>query len=330
MSDEPPSGGTDPRHRGGYREQADPQAYARDPEGRQYGGPGGFDRQRDMQPGGGPYDGYPPAAAAPGPGTPPIGGTSPDPLVPFSFGDWVSKVIGTVRRSWRPLLTIEVIVLLPVAILSTVQLVLPYPAEASPVVDPMGIVSYLLFSLLIALVGGLLWVLGQAAVAFVVVRDAARRPYSTQQVLAFVRARAWPMIGWWALAYLLCVVGTIVLVLPGVYLAMVFFAALTGAVVIERADMGRAFTLVNARLLPVLGRGVALVLAAVAYGLFVGLLVAGITLLSGVVGQFLYTLLMLPAAVVFAAASIVTYAELRFHEHNPVHTPVLADEIDRP
>ena len=57
--------------------------------------------------------------------------------------------------------------------------------------------------------------------------------------------------------------------------------------------------------------------------------VAPLTFLSPVLGQVVGTLLQLPVQIAGVAAMIVTYAECRFHEHNPVHTPVLADEIDR-
>lgn len=314
--------------------------YGQDPYGgRQYGA----QPYPSQQPYGGgpqyggaqPYGGPPPPGAYPAPAGGPLPtGTSPDPLVPFSFGDWVSKIIGTVQRSWKPLAIIQVAVFVPVAILSAVLTLVGLQGvdstgrSAAPDLGALYAVSGV--GLLLLLVAVVLGSLGQAASVFVVVRDAARRPYTSQQTIAFARSRALPVIGWSLLAGLLVTVGFVLLIIPGIYLATVFGGALLGVVVVERAGIGRSFALVNPRFFPVLGRLVLLLLVALVYGLVTGLLATPVSILSPVLGQLVSNLLALPIAVVSAAAIVVTYAENRFHEHNPVHTPVLADEIDRP
>lgn len=299
---------------------AGPQYPGQYPTGQQYGGQypqGGYGRP-----------------AHPSGGAPPSG-TSPDPLVPFSFGDWFSKIVGVLQRSWRPLLVINLIVLIPTAVLSSISYLLGGSARSS--FDPVdldlgtGLVAGLgLTSLVLAVVAIVLSALGYAASVFVVVRDAAQRPWSQDQVIAFAKNRALPVIGWSLLAGLLFVVGFFLLIIPAVYLGVVFTGALIGVVVIERAGIGRTFTLVNPRFFPVFGRLVVFFLIAVVYSLVVSLVVVGpLTYLSPVLGQVVGTLLQLPVQIAAVAAMIVTYAECRFHEHNPVHTPVLADEIDR-
>jgi hypothetical protein len=71
-------------------------------------------------------------------------------------------------------------------------------------------------------------------------------------------------------------------------------------------------------------------LIAVVYSMIISLVIATpLMFLSPVLGELVAVLLQLPLQMAGVAAMIVTYAECRFHEHNPVHTPVLADEIDR-
>ncbi|WP_224390114.1 hypothetical protein [Pseudonocardia sp. ICBG1293] len=273
-------------------------------------------------------------SAYPAGGAPLPSGTSPDPLVPFSFGDWFSKIVGVLQRSWKPLLLINLIVLIPTAILSGISYLVDGSGTRSsfdPVELGAGFAAGLgLTSLLLAVVTVVLSALGYAASVFVVVRDAAQRPWSQEQVIAFAKNRALPVIGWSLLAGLLFVIGFFLLILPGIYLGVVFTAGLIGVVVIERAGIGRTFALVNPRFFPVLGRLVVFFLIAVAYSVIVSLVIAGpLALISPVLGGVVGTLLQLPLQIAGVAAMIVTYAECRFHEHNPVHTPVLADEIDR-
>lgn len=255
------------------------------PTGQQYGGPS-------------PQGGYG-QPAYPAGGAPPSG-TSPDPLVPFSFGDWFSKIVGVLRRSWKPLLVINLIVLIPTAILSGLSYVLGGSTQSS--FDPVdldlstGVVAGLgLTTLLLAVVTLVLSALGYAASVFVVVRDAAQRPWNQDQVIAFAKNRALPVIGWSLLAGLLVVIGLFLLVIPGIYLGVVFTGALTGVVVIERAGIGRAFTLVNPRFFPVLGRLVVFFLIAIVYSSILTLvIVAPLTFLSPVLGEVVGTLLQLP------------------------------------
>lgn len=276
------------------------------------GGPSPADEPGGQQP----YGGYPPT------------GVSPDPLVPFSFNDWVSKVVGTVQRSWKPLAIIQVAVFVPVAILAAVLgLVglLGIGDGSNQAVAP-GSGGVVLVIVVAVVLGGI----GQAASVFVVVRDAAARPYTSHQVFAFAKNRALPMIGWSLLAGILTLLGLLLVVFPGIYLGTVFAGALAGVVVIERAGMDRAFTLVNPRFFPVLGRMALLVLVVIVYSIVLGVIAGLVSLANPVLGQLVSNILTVPIAIIGSAATVVIYAENRFHEYNPVHTPVLADEIDRP
>ncbi|MBP2368707.1 hypothetical protein [Pseudonocardia parietis] len=314
----------------GQPQYGEPQYGQQQPYGQpQYGGQQPYGQQYAQPYGGAPAPGYP------GTGAP--GGTSPDPLVPFSFGDWFSKVIGVVQRSWKPLLIIQVAVYVPVAILQAVLQLLGLQATAGPTdFDPTdefvggGAAAVGVVGLLMLVVTLVLGALAQAASVFVIVRDAAQRPYAPQHVFAFAKSRALAVIGWSLLAGLLITIGFILLVLPGLYLAVIFGGALTGVVVIERAGIGRAFTLVNPRFFPVLGRFVVFILLAFVFVIVVSMVSAALALGNPVVAGLISSVLTLPVTLAGAAAAVVIYAENRFHEQNRVHTPVLADEIDRP
>lgn len=343
MSSEPPQGGDpaagsggspDPQYRPGQGAdpygQGAPGAPGGQPYdtgyGREYGGYTGREYGAQPYPGQA-YPGYPPPAGYPQAGGPPTG-TSPDPLVPFSFGDWISKIIGTVRRSGRPLLVIQLLAVVPLLLLALLGGLLGAGREptAAPQ-DPGTLLPFASLGLVLGLLAVAVSVFGQAVSVFVIVRDAADRPYTRQQAIAFARARFWPLLGWSVLAGLLILVGLVLLLIPAIYLATVFGGALVGVVVIERAGIDRAFTLVNRRLFPVLGRMALLFLGALVYFLVITV----ITVPFGpVFGEVISNLLTVPLAVVGMVASVVTYAENRFHERHPVHTPVLADEIDRP
>ncbi|MFP5021439.1 hypothetical protein [Pseudonocardia phyllosphaerae] len=311
----------------GEQQYGQQQPYGGQGEPQQYGGPQPYGGQPYP---GGAYGGQPyPGGAGHGPPT----GSSPDPLVPFSFGDWASKIVGTVGRSWKTLAIIQLCALLPVAIISAIAVLVaggPTSYDNDALAPSFGFQyavgagGFVLF--VVAIVLG---ALAQAASVFVIVRDAAGRPWSRDQVIAFARNRALPIIGWTILSAIIVGIGFVLLVIPGIYLSVVVGGALTGVVVVERAGIGRCFRLVNPRWFPVFGRLLVLVVLGGIYGIITSLIAGGVGYAAPALGQIVYNLLMIPAAVVGTAASIVTYAECRFHEHNPVHTPVLADEIDR-
>lgn len=350
MNDEPPQGGAGPWPHGRPEHPGGPQGgggpgYGGVPHGSPpyghppYGSPPYGSPQYGGQPYPPPYPG--PYPVPPGAGGPPRG-TSPDALVPFSFGDWFTKVIGTVRRSWRPLLVIQAVTLLP-SLLLQLLLVPSGPAGAGDAV-PSGAATTIAVGVVVLL--GVLAVVASAvgamAAVFVTVRDAARRPYTRAHVLAFVRNRAAPAIGWTVVAALVVAVGVGVLVavlgpllsllpvLAGLCYAGTVLTALPGVVGVERAGIGRILALVHPRFFPTLGRVAVVALAASVAAVVLRLVRTVLSVASPAVGALVEVVLAVPIGVVGVAAAVVLYAENRFHENHAVHTPVLADEIDRP
>jgi hypothetical protein len=161
-------------------------------------------------------------------------------------------------------------------------------------------------------VGAFVW----GAAVFVAIRDAAGRPATAAQGLRFAAQRALPLMGWWLVAGLLISVGLAMLLVPGLYLMVLFYASLLAVVVVERRGIGRCIELSSGRFWPTTGR---LLIAGLVYAL-VGLVADSIGdwPLPGFAGVALGELsragLMVPVNVMLTGVAVVTYAELRRHD----------------
>jgi hypothetical protein len=125
----------------------------------------------------------------------------------------------------------------------------------------------------------------------------------------------------------LAALGFVLVILPGVYL-MIVFTTLAGVVVVERAGIRRCFTLVNPRFLPTAGRILLTTLAGIVYVAIVFALTGGYSPSGSVIVAIVREILLIPAGVVAAAVVVVTYAELRFHERGG-NTDTLVAELSR-
>ncbi|MDT7580233.1 MAG: hypothetical protein QOK35_1497, partial [Pseudonocardiales bacterium] len=182
--------------------------------------------------------------------------------------------------------------------------------------------------LLAVLVSVVFALFAQGASVFVAVRDAVGRPAKAGEALSFAAGRALPLFGWGLLAGLMLVIGFLLLVLPGLYLAIVFGAALTGVVVIERQSIGRTFALVNRRFWPTAGRLATVGLLALLYNLVVGFVVGAVAGQTTFVGTLLTSILALPVSLASVGVAVVTYAELRNHENPAIGSPALAAQME--
>jgi hypothetical protein len=266
-----------------------------------------------------------------------------DPLIPPDLRGWYQRVIGVVRRSAMPLLIIQLAAGLLTALAS--YTVLPDlglqpglgASGIAPVPGPpsQGNAGMTLLGVIVVL--GVA-VLAQGASMYVAIRDAARRPVAADDTTRFAVERAPALLGWGMLAGLLLSVGLlgvmlpgpfVILAVPGFYLLVVFGAALSGVVVVERKPLGRCFELVGRRFLPTAGRMSLALVAALAYGA-VGNYVIQVLSEPGSINEALLQLAVsVPLGVAAVAVSVVTYAELRFHEDATVSTPRLAGELER-
>jgi hypothetical protein len=250
---------------------------------------------------------------------------SSDPLVPANFGAWFEKVAEVTRRSFAPLLAIQV----GAAIINTIfgiSVFRPFGALDSGGSSPESVLGLGLISVVVVLIVS---VLTQGASIFVVIRDASGEPASMGAVLAFAVGRALPLLGWEIVAGILMLVGFVLFIIPGIYLVIVFAATLTGVVVVESKNIGRCFALVRRRFWPTAGRLLLAFLIAIIYSVVISVIVSAAASPDSIVGTVLYAILILPLEIALVAVSVVTYAELRFHENPEVLTPVLAAELRR-
>jgi hypothetical protein len=290
------------------------------------------------QQGGHPGPGHPeqaPAGYPPGPGFPVPGGHPPhggppaaavgDPLVATSFSDWWSKVVGVLARSWKPLLVIQLATVVPGMIISA--LVLAAVASPSTVVTVGGAVIGLLGGLIVFVVA----LLAQGASVYVVGKQASgQQEVGAGAALNFAAGRALPLLGWGILAALMIGLGFVLLVIPGIYLLVVFAAALTGVIMFERAGIGRTFGLVNPAFGQTLGRLLSFAVAAMIYSGIVGAVVGALVGREGFASGLLSNVLTLPVTFASVGVAVVTYASLRNRENPAVTTAQLAADLDRP
>jgi hypothetical protein len=214
-----------------------------------------------------------------------------DPLAADDLTGWARRIAGVLRRSGRPLLVLQVAVLLPAG-------------AAGSGLTRLGWVGGTLAGLLAAAALSL----AQAASVDLAIREAAGRPTAVSAALAAGARRTPALLGWSALLAVLTLVGLALAVLPGLYAAMVGAAALPGAVVVERAGLRRAAVLVNRRLPGTALRCAAGLFAAAFYGALAGALVA--TLPTGP-AEVVRAVVVIPFSVLGAAFATVTYAGLR-------------------
>ncbi|MDT7568808.1 MAG: hypothetical protein QOG76_7432 [Pseudonocardiales bacterium] len=299
--------------------------------------------QQSYPPGGGfqnypaGYSGYPETG----------GGMVPpnDPLVPANFAGWFQRIVEVIRRSFQQLAMLQLIAALVSAVVGAVlagaspdtsaystQVEADAAAGAAPDLGALG--GAVGTVLVLSLVGGLISLVANAFVQsgsiYVAIRDAAGQPATASDGLRFSVGRALPLIGWGLLGGLIVGVGVVLLVIPGLYLAVVIFSSLYGVVVVERGGLGRCFALIKGRFWATTGRlVVAFLLGAVYYGVVheVAAAIGGGP--TGVFALILQAILMIPLGVATIAVVTVTYAELRFHENPVVSTPALAAEMVR-
>ncbi|MGH3696017.1 MAG: hypothetical protein ACRDRX_18840 [Pseudonocardiaceae bacterium] len=262
--------------------------------------------------------------AAPSPISP-----ATDPLVPTSLGDWFEKIIELIRRSFVRLLVIQIGLTVVIAVLGAIAgalvALLVWDQSASRSATA-GLNSLIFVAVFIVFLIVSAWV--QAASFVIAVLDAAGEPISVGAALRFTRGRVLPLTGWMIISGIMTIVGFALLVIPGIYLMIVFGASLIGVVTVERRNINRSFELVNRRFWPTTGRMSVVFLIFVVYiTVLIGIdYIAGPnSFVSSVLGWIFSIVIGLFAV----GVSVVTYAELRFHENPTVLTPTLVAELRR-
>jgi len=192
-------------------------------------------------------------------------------------------------------------------------------------------------------VGGVAYAFVSCASLSVALLDVAGRRATVSAGLRIARRRLPRCIGVGLLALVLTGVGYILLIAPGIYLGVVFGAALLGTVVVEGEGIARSLELVRGRWWATCGRLFFASLASWAYQIvcqfaltFVVFGVEGVVGSDSVVSTIALTItwvlalpvVWLPLSVIGTAVSVVTYAELRGHERPGLSVAVLAAQMD--
>lgn len=260
--------------------------------------------------------------------SPPIN-PPPDPLVPAGIGGWFGKVTGVIRRSFFALAFIQI----GIFVINTIIIIVlgRFVAQLTRGVGTWsGVVTaaVAVLTLLAAMILFLLTAAAQVASFFIAVLTAAGEPTAVNAALKFATGRVLPLAGWWIVAGVLMIVGFVLLLIPAIYLTIVFTASLTGVVVVERKRIDRSFELVNRRFWPTASRMILTFLMIIIYlGIVFAIeQAAGPSSITTTILQLIAPIL---PGVFLVAVSVVTYAELRFHESPTVLTPTLAAEIRR-
>jgi hypothetical protein len=275
---------------------------------------------------GGQYGNYP---VAPGYGTP-----ANDPIVPTDFGSWFGKVFAAFGRSWKSLLPLHALALVPALILGIAQQILlrnqlnDGVTSSGRTINVFGAATgtALLLGLLALIASVVLRAAASVGTAHIITRDAAAEATgdttraSWGDGLRFASSRLGAMIGWSLLTGLLTGLGFIACIGPGVWLGVVFFSSLTGVVAFERGKpFERSFALIKGQWWSMFGRAMAMVGIVWGVQFVIGLVAAsvfGSSLIERSTGsilgiQIISTLIGLPIAMLLSIAAVIAYAELR-------------------
>jgi len=281
------------------------------------------------------------------PGPPPD-----DPLIPSDLGGWFDRWLRVCRRSsWRltqlALLAGTALLLLG-GVLAGVLVALSAETRLAATPGDSELAHGVLIGVpvtLIALAMVAVVIITQSAMITIAVTDAADRRLKLWEAVRLASRRVILMTLWWLAASLAVLVGILLLVVPGIYLAVVFDATLTCVIVIERAGARRCFDLIKDRFWATLGRLLLgwLVLqayqyvASLVFSLPMGLLAAlqggapslALEIAAGAALLLTGTVFMLVYLVASTAMIVVTYAELRGRENRFCTTARLAEEVTR-
>lgn len=251
-------------------------------------------------------------------------------------------MIGVVRRSWQPLLAIQLasavvtgltfhFVVPEITVAADGTLRGPGGVPLTPAPDGTGgLEGFDLFRVLLALTV-LLVALAFAWTTsiYAVIRDAAGTPFTAEAALRFAASRAALLIGWMVVAFILIVLGFALLVVPGIFLTIFFYTTLLGVVTVERGTIARCFQLAGPRMLPAMGRMTLALVANIAYQIVGGFVVRALSEPNSLSEALLAGVVSVPAGIAMVAVVVVIYAELRFHENGTARTSTLADELGR-
>lgn len=271
-----------------------------------------------------------------------------DPLVPRDFSNWWSNLVEMVRRSGAKVaavLTIwSVVPVIGTVIFNEQQqgYVSSGPMAPGATVTPQQqdemfqfLSDYLAFAgiwIVITILLSYLTSAGLAAAIRIVLTDAARRPISFGEAMAYGARRGLVVWGWHVIVLICVLVGICLCVLPGLYLALAFSLFAPVVVCEGGSAMARSMRLIHRAFGAMLGR-VAL-LALFGFGLSIlggnissAAVMLGVNSIVVTVISVIATLAVQVATMtVMSGGLLITYAESRAGEGTLSSTEQLMNE----
>ena len=271
-----------------------------------------------------------------------------DPLVPRDFSNWWSNLVEMVRRSGAKVaavLTIwSVVPVIGTVIFNEQQqgYVSSGPMAPGATVTPQQqdemfqfLSDYLAFAgiwIVITILLSYLTSAGLAAAIRIVLTDAARRPISFGEAMAYGARRGVAVWGWHVIVLICVLVGICLCVLPGLYLALAFSLFAPVVVCEGGSAMARSMRLIHRAFGAMLGR-VAL-LALFGFGLSIlggnissAAVMLGVNSIVVTVISVIATLAVQVATMtVMSGGLLITYAETRAGEGTLSSTEQLMNE----
>lgn len=271
-----------------------------------------------------------------------------DPLVPRDFSNWWSNLVEMVRRSGTKVaavLTIwSVVPVIGTVIFNEQQqgYVSSGPMAPGATVTPQQqdemfqfLSDYLAFAgiwIVITILLSYLTSAGLAAAIRIVLTDAARRPISFGEAMAYGARRGLVVWGWHVIVLICVLVGICLCVLPGLYLALAFSLFAPVVVCEGGSAMARSMRLIHRAFGAMLGR-VAL-LALFGFGLSIlggnissAAVMLGVNSIVVTVISVIATLAVQVATMtVMSGGLLITYAETRAGEGTLSSTEQLMNE----
>ncbi|MEU4624433.1 hypothetical protein AB0G04_31210 [Actinoplanes sp. NPDC023801] len=273
------------------------------------------------------------------PGLPPSFYPTPaDPLVSPNFEGWWRRSFALAGRIWKPALTLQAILLVPMAALvvpagvvmseqqeKLQKATVARPGDLTPLADFMTAV---LGSVGLTFVAALISMVATSITARMVVLAATGQPVTLKAAAGTALRRAHAVIGWQIVATLVAGVSLLACFLPVIYVAAVIMI-LPVVVTLERGTgLGRCFALFNAdlgtsvsRIATIFGLNVAASVVLGVIGAVLEVAVGGTT--GAVAAGALNALYYLPAGVVLPPLLVTAYADMRARRE-PFSTAYLA------
>ncbi|MFL6077725.1 MAG: hypothetical protein ACJ73S_30545 [Mycobacteriales bacterium] len=170
-----------------------------------------------------------------------------DPLISREIGGWFGKAFGIMRRSWRGLLAVAALALLPETALF---------AMAGLAAAGHEFVLAIVLGGVGAVVAWFMLFLAESAAVWLAARQAAGLPATVGRAYGFALSRFGALLGRGILFGLLALGGLVLCLIPGLFVIAVAAATMPAIVLFERGGglVRRAFRLFNAQFWPAVGR----------------------------------------------------------------------------